>query len=156
MLWSFCYCLRLLLILLKVICQRYYSVKLLKVCKSMIVPLKHIRCLFQLKPTRRFQQAIPTATFTNSFLFNLGTVPASNLTIFNLLFNMVNCPYSPLGSRFILLQALEGEVAVAKIDATANNELAQRYEVQGYPTIKILKGDTAVKYDGSRTEEGTV
>lgn len=45
-------------------------------------------------------------------------------------------------------------IPVAKIDATAATSLASRFDVSGYPTIKILKKGQAVDYDGSRTEDG--
>jgi protein disulfide-isomerase A4 len=32
--------------------------------------------------------------------------------------------------------------------------LASRFDVSGYPTIKILKKGQAVDYEGSRTQEG--
>lgn len=45
-------------------------------------------------------------------------------------------------------------IAVAKIDATSASMLASKFDVSGYPTIKILKKGQAVDYDGSRTQEG--
>jgi len=45
-------------------------------------------------------------------------------------------------------------IPVAKIDATAATSLASRFDVSGYPTIKILKKGRPVDYDGSRTEDG--
>lgn len=45
-------------------------------------------------------------------------------------------------------------VPVAKVDATVASELASRFEVSGYPTIKILKKGEPVDYDGDRTEKG--
>ncbi|XP_034375489.1 protein disulfide-isomerase A4 isoform X2 [Arvicanthis niloticus] len=47
-------------------------------------------------------------------------------------------------------------IAVAKIDATSSSMLASRFDVSGYPTIKILKKGQAVDYDGSRTQEEIV
>jgi len=52
------------------------------------------------------------------------------------------------------LQELEGKVPVAKIDATASKDLGTRYDVRGYPTIKILKNGKAIDYDGGRSETG--
>lgn len=43
---------------------------------------------------------------------------------------------------------------MAKADATVATELASRFEVSGYPTIKILKKGEPVDYDGERTEKG--
>lgn len=45
-------------------------------------------------------------------------------------------------------------IPVAKIDATTATSLSSRFDVSGYPTIKILKKGQAVDYDGSRTEDG--
>uniref|UniRef100_H0YU55 Protein disulfide-isomerase n=1 Tax=Taeniopygia guttata TaxID=59729 RepID=H0YU55_TAEGU len=47
-------------------------------------------------------------------------------------------------------------IPVAKIDATAATSLSSRFDVSGYPTIKILKKGQAVDYDGSRTEDAIV
>ncbi|XP_053570466.1 protein disulfide-isomerase A4 [Bombina bombina] len=43
-------------------------------------------------------------------------------------------------------------IPVAKIDATKETTVASKYEISGYPTIKILKKGQPVDYDGSRTE----
>lgn len=45
-------------------------------------------------------------------------------------------------------------VPVAKVDATVATNLASRFDVSGYPTIKILKKGEPVDYDGERTEKG--
>lgn len=45
-------------------------------------------------------------------------------------------------------------IPVAKIDATSESALASRFDVSGYPTIKILKKGQAVDYEGSRTQDG--
>ena len=45
-------------------------------------------------------------------------------------------------------------IPVAKIDATSESALASRFDVSGYPTIKILKKGQEVDYEGSRTQEG--
>lgn len=47
-------------------------------------------------------------------------------------------------------------IPVAKVDATVAGELAKRFEVSGYPTIKILKKGEPVEYDGARTEKAIV
>nr|XP_028587975.1 protein disulfide-isomerase A4 isoform X1 [Podarcis muralis] len=43
-------------------------------------------------------------------------------------------------------------IPVAKIDATAASTVSGRFDVSGYPTIKILKKGQPVDYEGSRTE----
>ncbi|XP_069469446.1 protein disulfide-isomerase A4 [Ambystoma mexicanum] len=47
-------------------------------------------------------------------------------------------------------------IPVAKIDATTASAVAGRFDVSGYPTIKILKKGQAVDYEGARTEEAIV
>lgn len=47
-------------------------------------------------------------------------------------------------------------IPVAKVDATQATELANRFEVSGYPTIKIMKHGEAIDYDGERTEKAIV
>ena len=47
----------------------------------------------------------------------------------------------------------ESAIAVTKTDATPASMLASRFHVCGFPTIKILKKDQAVDYEGSRTQE---
>ena len=56
---------------------------------------------------------------------------------------------------------LRGTVKLAKIDATENKKMAQRYQIQGYPTIKIFapgKGDNKAvsEYEGPRDTSGIV
>lgn len=43
---------------------------------------------------------------------------------------------------------------MAKVDATSSSGLGTRFEVSGYPTIKIIKNGEPVDYDGERTEKG--
>lgn len=45
-------------------------------------------------------------------------------------------------------------IPVAKVDATKESTLGSKFEVSGYPTIKILKKGEPVEYDGDRTQEG--
>ncbi|XP_012718657.2 protein disulfide-isomerase A4 [Fundulus heteroclitus] len=47
-------------------------------------------------------------------------------------------------------------IPVAKVDATQATEVAGRFDVSGYPTIKILKNREPVDYDGERTEKAIV
>jgi len=47
---------------------------------------------------------------------------------------------------------LYGEVPLAKVDCTVEKELCERYEVQGFPTIKIFRKNSApTDYDKGRT-----
>ncbi|XP_073686930.1 protein disulfide-isomerase A4 [Garra rufa] len=47
-------------------------------------------------------------------------------------------------------------IPVAKVDATKASALGSRFEVSGYPTIKILKKGEPVDYDGDRSERAIV
>ena len=54
---------------------------------------------------------------------------------------------------------LKGQVKIAKLDATTNQKMASRYQIQGYPTIKIFspgKDKKVEEYQGSREQAGIV
>jgi protein disulfide-isomerase A6 len=56
---------------------------------------------------------------------------------------------------------LKGKIKVAKVDATAHQKLAQRYQIKGYPTIKIFGPGIGTKkpvedYQGPRDASGIV
>ncbi|XP_077347993.1 protein disulfide-isomerase A4 [Lithobates pipiens] len=48
------------------------------------------------------------------------------------------------------------QIPVVKIDATVASKVAEKYDISGYPTIKILKKGQPVDYDGPRTEKAIV
>ncbi|KAG1353917.1 Protein disulfide-isomerase [Cocos nucifera] len=53
--------------------------------------------------------------------------------------------------------ALRGEdVALAKVDATEENELAQKYDVQGFPTVLFFVDGVHKDYPGQRTKDAIV
>jgi len=50
-----------------------------------------------------------------------------------------------------------GSVAkLAKIDATVESSLGERFGVRGYPTIKFFRGGSPIEYDGGRTSSDIV
>jgi protein disulfide-isomerase A1 len=52
---------------------------------------------------------------------------------------------------------LKGKVPVCKVDATIEQELANKFGVRGYPTIKVFRnGEVAGDYQGPRTASGIV
>ena len=50
----------------------------------------------------------------------------------------------------------EHDIPLAKVDATANEEIARKYEIQGYPTMKVFRSGTPYDYDGPRKTDGIV
>jgi protein disulfide-isomerase A1 len=52
------------------------------------------------------------------------------------------------------LEAIDSKTRLAKIDATVEKDLAMKYDVNGFPTLKYFQGDpeVAVDYSGGRTE----
>ncbi|OWF40778.1 protein disulfide-isomerase A4-like [Mizuhopecten yessoensis] len=47
-------------------------------------------------------------------------------------------------------------VVLAKVDATQESELGERFDVSGYPTLKFFKGGVVNEYEGPREKEGIV
>ena len=43
-------------------------------------------------------------------------------------------------------------VVLAKVDATIERDLAEKYEIKGYPTIKIFRKGAEYDYQGPRSE----
>ncbi len=50
----------------------------------------------------------------------------------------------------------EHNIPLAKVDATANEDLARRYEIQGYPTMKVFRQGNPYDYDGPRRADGII
>ena len=56
-----------------------------------------------------------------------------------------------------LLQKEGSEIRLAKVDATIHSDLAQKFGVRGYPTIKFFRGeDNVVDYSAGRQAEDIV
>jgi len=43
------------------------------------------------------------------------------------------------------------KVTIEKVDCEANPEVATKYGIKGYPTIKMFHGDRIINYDGDRS-----
>jgi protein disulfide-isomerase A1 len=51
------------------------------------------------------------------------------------------------------LKELKSDIKLAKVDATIETKLAEKFGVQGFPTIKFFKKGTPVDYGGGRTAD---
>jgi protein disulfide-isomerase A1 len=51
------------------------------------------------------------------------------------------------------LKELKSDIVLSKVDATIETKLAEKFGVQGFPTIKFFKKGTPVEYGGGRTSE---
>jgi protein disulfide-isomerase A1 len=48
------------------------------------------------------------------------------------------------------------DIKLASVDATLEQELAQKFDVKGYPTIKFFSEGTTLEYTGGRTQDDIV
>lgn len=55
-----------------------------------------------------------------------------------------------------LLRGQNSKIHLAKVDAIENSELAKRFEIQGYPTMKFLRNVEYLDYTGGRTADEIV
>jgi protein disulfide-isomerase A1 len=54
------------------------------------------------------------------------------------------------------LKESNSEVRLAKVDATIESSLAEKFKIRGYPTIKFFISGEPVEYGGGRTGEEIV
>lgn len=52
------------------------------------------------------------------------------------------------------LKSNDPPVLIAKVDATAESDLGTRYDVSGYPTLKIFRKGKESEYKGPRESRG--
>ena len=45
------------------------------------------------------------------------------------------------------------DIKLASVDATLEQELAQKFDVKGYPTIKFFSEGVTMEYNGGRTQD---
>ena len=53
-----------------------------------------------------------------------------------------------------VLKENDPSVLLGAVDATVEADLASKFDVSGYPTLKFFKKGAAVDYDGPRHEAG--
>jgi len=64
---------------------------------------------------------------------------------------------APEYSKASMILAKENPpVKLAKVDATVEKSIGERFEIRGYPTIKIFRNGVASEYDGPREANGIV
>ena len=54
------------------------------------------------------------------------------------------------------MKAIDPSVKLAKVDATEAKDLASKFGIQGFPTLKFIKSGATMDYDGGRVEKEIV
>lgn len=54
------------------------------------------------------------------------------------------------------LEEQKSEIKLAKVDATVESELAEEYQVRGYPTLKFFRNGAPVDYSGGRQSDDII
>ncbi|KAK8802121.1 hypothetical protein WA158_006516 [Blastocystis sp. Blastoise] len=54
------------------------------------------------------------------------------------------------------LAGMEPAYKIAKVDATSNPKLSNKYQIQGFPTLKFIRGETISDYEGGRVAKEIV
>ncbi|XP_017467437.1 PREDICTED: protein disulfide-isomerase [Rhagoletis zephyria] len=54
------------------------------------------------------------------------------------------------------LEEQKSEIKLAKVDATVESELAEEYQVRGYPTLKFFRNGVPVDYSGGRQSDDII
>ncbi|KAI8636643.1 thioredoxin-like protein [Parasitella parasitica] len=56
----------------------------------------------------------------------------------------------------IAATTLKDKIKIAKVDCTENQDLCQKYDVRGYPTLKVFRKGETSDYKGARKADGIV
>jgi protein disulfide-isomerase-like protein len=59
----------------------------------------------------------------------------------------------PIWTQFATAAAVQGDVKVGKVDCTVEKELASRFNIKAFPTIKLLYNGKLYDYKKGRTVE---
>jgi len=52
------------------------------------------------------------------------------------------------------MSTVYARVHIQQVDATSESSLASKYDVSGYPTLKLFRRGRAYEYDGGRDKQG--
>lgn len=55
-----------------------------------------------------------------------------------------------------ILTDRESNIKLGKVDATEESDLAEEYQVRGYPTLKFFRNGSPIEYNGGRTADDIV